>query len=72
MTNVQACSGHIDYYRPITIEVSSNISHIITVLPGNTSNYTSQHIKSVTIVQSGQTPIYLEGKYCITGKIIDK
>ncbi|PGM53299.1 S-Ena type endospore appendage [Bacillus sp. AFS053548] len=57
---------------PIKIEVCSNICHIITVLPGNTSSYTSQHIKSVTILQSGQTPIYLEGKYCITGKIIDK
>ncbi|WP_129690961.1 S-Ena type endospore appendage [Gottfriedia acidiceleris] len=56
----------------ITIEVNSNICHIITVLPGNTSSYTSQYIKSVTILQSSQSPIYLEGKYCITGKIIDK
>ncbi|MGG2027870.1 S-Ena type endospore appendage [Gottfriedia sp. S16(2024)] len=57
---------------PISIEVNSNNCHIITVLPGNTSSYTSQNIKSVTILQSGQTPIYLEGKYCIAGKIIDK
>ncbi|MFF3022469.1 S-Ena type endospore appendage [Gottfriedia sp. NPDC057948] len=57
---------------PITIEVNSNICHIITVLPGNTSSYTSQYIKSVTILQSGHSPIYLEGKYCIAGKIIEK
>ncbi|XZF74240.1 S-Ena type endospore appendage [Bacillus sp. AL-1R] len=57
---------------PITIEVNSDINHIITVLPGNTSSYTSQFIKSVSILQIGQSEIYLEGKYCIAGKIFDK
>ncbi|MFB7141356.1 S-Ena type endospore appendage [Gottfriedia sp. NPDC056225] len=57
---------------PITIEINSNGTHIIAVLPGNTSSYTSKNIKSVKILPSSESPIYLEGKYCITGRILEK
>ncbi|PEL06750.1 S-Ena type endospore appendage [Bacillus sp. AFS017336] len=58
---------------PITIEINSNSTHLITVLPGNTNSYTSKYIKSVKILpSSSQNPIYVEGKYCITGRILEK
>ncbi|WP_088040782.1 S-Ena type endospore appendage [Bacillus sp. EAC] len=58
--------------EPLKVEITSKNKFILTVVPGNTSSYTTNYIQSVKTLTIANPLTFIEGKYTVVGTILEE